>query len=229
MIYSKEKGWYFVHVPKNAGTSILSQFASTGKLVGGKEITREEHQKKEKYREENGLKLLPFNRETLHNKASFWQWTEETNGLSPVAILRNPWSRALSLYLFNLKISQENIEEEWASFDHPRLTREGFKRSWMEGGFFVDHHAYNVEYSEETGRAWGQGDDQFSWLEGVEEARWFRLEDQLPDFSKFTGIKNIPHINTTEKTDYRKYYDDELKDRIHDLFWRDIEQGDYKF
>jgi hypothetical protein len=216
-------------VPKNAGTSILSQFASTGKLVGGKEITREEKQRKAKHAHENGLKLLPFNSHTLHNKASFWQWTQETNGLSPVAILRNPWSRCLSLYLFNLKITQENIQEEWARMDHPRLILEGFKQSWMPGGFFVDHHAKEVEYSEETGRAWGQGDDQFSWLEGVEEARWFRMEDQLEDFGKFTGIKNIPHINTTSKTNYRSYYDDELRDRIHDIFWRDIELGQYFF
>ena len=64
----------------------------------------------------------------------------------------------------------------------------------MDGGFFVDGHGRQFEYNEETGRAWGQDDDQYSWLEG---------EDQWDDFCSFTKL-------WFKRGDYRNYYDDEL-------------------
>lgn len=229
MLYDPEAGWYFIHVPKNAGTSIVSQFTlhKTPSLQGEARIKRKIalHENRRKH----GIKVLPYSIPTYHNKATFWSWTEETNGLHPIAILRNPWSRALSLYLFNLRITQKNLDEEWARFDHPRLIREGFKKSWMPDGFFVDRHGRSVEYSEETGRAWAQNDDQFSWLEGVQGARWFRLEDQLDEFHSFTGLPRGERVNTTKKTNFREYYDDELVDRIGTLFERDVKLGGYSF
>lgn len=223
MIYNKEKGWYFIHVPKNAGTAIVSQFISRARHTDEKKKCRLTNN-----RIKYGIKATPFSFPTYHNKADFWGKSEELQGLNPVAILRNPWSRALSLYLFNLNVTQKNLHEDWGAIDHPILTRQGFKTSWMEGGFFVDGHGKHIEYNKETGRAWAQDDDQYSWLEG--QGKWFRMEDQLDDFYKFTGLPDPKKIiNATEKGDYRRYYDDELIDRIGQLFHRDVKLGNYSF
>lgn len=219
MIYNKDRGWYFVHVPKNAGTAIEYPFTQQGNPNG---YIQE--------RELHGIQTINPKPQTHHNKASFWQWAEFTNGLSPVALLRNPFSRCLSLYLYNLKNCENHISEEWAKNGHSRLIKEGFKGSWMDGGFFVDGHGKNVEYNEDSGRGWSQSDDQFSWLEGVDGARWFRIEDQLQEFSDFTGLPILTEkINTTTKADHQLYYDKELKEQIFDIFFRDFELGGYDF
>ena len=128
MVYSKDKGWYFIHVPKNAGTSFVSMFT----ICAWHRNNPEKQLRVDSNRKKHGIKILPHSISTYHNKASFWQLREETSGLDPVAILRNPWSRALSLYLFNLKITQQNLDEDWGAIDHPILTRQGFKNSWMD-------------------------------------------------------------------------------------------------
>ena len=225
MIYSKEGGWYFIHVPKNAGSSILKPFVPMGGHF--KMIDEAPKEQRISNRKKYGLKIMKTDLHRAHNKASFWG-ERDGKGLTPVAILRNPWSRCLSQYLFNLKMAQNNLDKEWGAIDHPIMIRSGFKECWMPGGFFVDGHASHVEYNKKTGRAWATNDPQYTWLEGY-EGKWFRLEDGFDDFCKFTGLPLPPKVNTTEKTDYRKYYDDELAERIGTLYAKDVELGGYSF
>jgi len=225
MIYSKEKGWYFIHVPKNAGSSILKPFVP----IGGKfkQVKETQHEDWLANRDKYNVKNIQASEHTSHNKASYWG-ERDGKGLTPIAILRNPWSRCLSQYLFNVKISAIHLNQEWGAIDHPILVRSGFKECWMPGGFFVDGHASHVEYNKETERAWATDDPQYTWLEGY-EGKWFRLEDGFDDFCKFTGLPLPPKVNTTQKTDYRKYYDDELAERIGTLYAKDVELGGYSF
>ncbi len=218
MLYSKKREWFFVHVPKNAGTAVLWPFHRAIKS--------------EAEREEVIANRKSYEVQTLvaghhHNKASFWSNIPELKGLEPVALLRNPWDRALSIYTYNLKYSAQNLDKDWARIDHATLTKQGFKKAWMPGGFFVDEHGRNFEYNQDTGRAWAQDEDQYSWLEGL--GKWFRIEDQMQEFCIYTGLPYPNRINTTKRGDYRGYFDDELTERIGDLFARDIVLGGYKF
>lgn len=225
MIYSEEGGWYFIHVPKNAGSSILKLYMS----IGGKFKMIEEVRYKQRISNKGkyGLGIINKDPNKAHNKASYWG-ERGGKGLKPLAILRNPWSRCLSIYLYNLKITKANLGKEWADIDHPILTAQGFKTSWMPGGFFVDGHSDHVSYNTQTERNWDYSNSQFTWLEGY-EGKWFRLEDGFEDFSEFTGLPLPPKVNTTQKTDYRKYYDDELAERIGTLYAKDVELGGYSF
>jgi|SaaInlV_100m_DNA_3_1039692.scaffolds.fasta_scaffold03409_2 hypothetical protein len=238
MIHSIKGGWYFVHVPKNAGTSILHPYYGRGTDLELKRrrVARRKRDGIGRHPWDTPLKHPdgenPWTTERHHNKATFWQ--PYFDSLRPVAILRNPWARCLSLYLFNTKEAANRVnKEEWAKWDHPRLVREGFKASWMPGGFFVDGHSKEIEYSKKTGRAWGQGDDQFSWLgdgktgKPMKGAKWFRLEDQLDEFCKFTGLSIPRKSNTTTHGAWRTYYDDELVERIGKIFARDVKLGGY--
>jgi len=218
MLYSKSKGWYFVHVPKNAGTAVLWPFH--------REV-KSEREREEVIANRRNAKLESFASGHHHNKAAFWSRFAELKDLEPVALLRNPWDRALSIYTYNVKYAAKNLNEDWAKTDHGRLIKEGFKQSWMPGGFFVDGHGAEVEYNEKSQRYWAQDDDQFSWLDG--KGKWFRVEDQMEEFCLYTGLPFPQRINTTARGDYRDYYDDELVERIGDLFARDIAFGGYKF
>lgn len=228
MIYSKERKWAFVHVPKNAGTCITSPYlyvrAHYDRLTSDP-IKAEAVAEK---RKELGIGVMPFDQETHHNKWDYWSKFPEVKDLEPVALLRNPWDRCLSLYTFNLRMCGDNLGQEWGRLDHGRLIKDGFKASWMPGGFFVDDHGIHVEYNKETGRAWSQGDQQNTWL--PEQAKWFRIEDELPKFCEYTGL-DMPTSkqNVTVRGDYRDYYDDELRLRIADLFAKDVELGGYTF
>lgn len=218
MLYSRKKKWFFVHVPKNAGTSILHPFHREIKSEDERKVVIENRATQE---------LSTIVGHHHHNKADYWLEYPELANLTPVAILRNPWDRALSIYTYNLKETSRNLHTNWGRLDHGRLIKEGFKRSWMPGGFFVDGHGRETEYNEQTGRAWGQDDDQYSWLDG--KGKWFRMEDQLGDFCNYTGLPHPDRINTTKRSHYHNYYDKELVDRIGELFSRDIKLGGYKY
>lgn len=222
MLFDQKKGWVFIHVPKNAGTSVQADYTQMGFDERG--LTEEQ---RTKAREEQGLDRFFIKGDTEHNKWSFFKNKPVAKDLSPVALLRNPWDRCLSIYVFSLERAKKELGKDWADYDHPILTRQGFKASWMHGGYFVDKHARNIEYNAGTGRAWAYEDDQFSWLGG--EGKWFRMEDQMQDFCNHTGLPQPKKLNTTKRNDYREYYDDELAERISHLFARDITLGGYSF
>jgi hypothetical protein len=215
MLYSENNKWAFVHVPKNAGTSVEYPFHKFS------------NPNFQNAKIEKGVKILHKGNPTHHNKWSYWSQFDEVKNHTPVALLRNPWDRCLSLYTFNLKECAKNLDQEWARIDHARLIKEGFKQSWMPDGFFVDKHGLPFEYNTETGRAWSQNDDQASWLEDA--GKWFRMEDQMDEFCNFTGLDIPQKVNTTVRGAYQRYYDEELRHRIDHLFYRDIELGGYKF
>ena len=221
MLYSKEKKWVFIHVPKNAGTSFKSMFIPA--KHGSSITTKEMIESCKKFGVDKFWADKRYDPE--HNKWSYWK--DKFFGYHPVGFLRNPWARALSTFLYSVQHAKDNIEEEWGWIDHSRLTREGFKTSWMPGGFFVDDHAIEWEYNHDIQRYWSFKDTQESWMDG--EGVWFRMEDQQDDFSSYTGTPPLPTLNTTTKTDYQLYYDSELKNEIAKRFAVDVELGEYTF
>lgn len=222
MLFSPKDKWMFIHVPKNAGTSLQANYTCMGYDDRNKSsesrLSNREKAKVEHY--------FP-NGDVVHNKWSYFKHDSKFQEFTPIALLRNPWDRALSIYTFSLERAKKELGSEWANYDHPLLIKQGFKTAWMEGGYFVDDHAKSTEYNKETGRAWAYGEDQYSWLDG--EGRWFRLEDQLDEICHFTGLDYPPRLNTSKRLDYRLYYDDELAERIANLFARDVKLGAYKF
>ena len=222
MLFSSKKGWLFIHVPKNAGTSLQANYSKM----------KYDHRDLPKDRKVENRRLAEVEYaspkgDVNHNKWSYFRKEDNFKNLKPLGILRNPWDRCLSIYAFSLQKAQEQLGQEWANYDHPLLIKQGFKNAWMPGGYFVDGHADDVNFNKETGRSWSYGDDQYSWLDG--EGEWYRIEDQLGEFCKYTGLENPPRLNTSKRLDYRSYYDDELAEQISILFARDIKIGGYKF
>lgn len=206
MYYSDKENWAFIHIPKNAGTSFIAMaMAGRGKhsrpLFHGRGLGSPHH-----------------------NKYAFFEAEGMIGGRDVFAFVRNPWSRALSLYLFTIKHCLDaNVSH------HARLVMEGFKNSWMDGGFFLKE-ARDVD----TLRKWKNSDTQVSWLRngaGEIAADWYKIEEDMPKVEERFGCDmNCKAPRTaTSHGDYRKYYDDELRERIGELFKEDVEAFKYEF
>jgi hypothetical protein len=224
MIYNEFDGWCFIHIPKNAGSSVNNaSFYGRNKALSNLGNI---------FPQENHVTRIQSKSDVRHNKWHYWR-DEIPKGLRPIAIIRNPWARCVSIYLYNLKLAHRMSDQGWAQEDHPRLSYEGFRNSWMPGGFFVDGHAEEIEYSDSTGRAWSQSDQQISWLSvnGTIVGDFYKLEDEMPELCSRLNIQEMPWVNKTTEFDYEKYYqnDEILINRISELFKDDIKFGKYEF
>ena len=206
MYYSDKENWAFIHIPKNAGTSFIS------------------HSMQGRGKHSRPLFLDRGDGSPHHNKYAFFEEEGLLDGKEVFSFVRNPWSRALSLYLFTIKHCQDHNHTH-----HAELTHEGFKNSWMEGGFFMKENKHTDNL-----RKWLNRDTQISWLRnknGVISADWYRMEDQLDLVEKKYSCSMDVKIERTATSHghYSIYYDDELKKRIASLYAEDIEIFGYTF
>lgn len=215
IVYSPQDKWVFIHIPKNGGTS-FSEF-----------LRRDRYRNRLNY----NVDFLQTSVGELHNPAAYLKAKYvELRECRPICIVRNPWSRCLSLYTFNLEntVSEQNYKKSWAIGVHSRLTREGFKQSWMPGGFFRDERNMQLGIAHNPGRFWKENDSQLTWI--TPDAYTFKLEndmEKLYDFVKIPYNKTIS--NQSKHYDYRKYYDAELQSEIVNLYSEDIEAFGYSF
>jgi hypothetical protein len=206
MYYSEKEKWAFIHIPKNAGTTLIS------------------HALRGRGKHSRPLFEGKGNGSPHHNKYTFFEKHGLVKDKEAFAIVRNPWSRALSLYLFTIKHCQVENHRH-----HAELTQQGFKNSWMKGGFFMKEDKQTTSL-----RQWCNRDTQISWLRdrnGKIAADWYRMEDQLMDVEKKYNCDMSAKVErtATDHGHYSMYYDDELKARIAELYAEDIEIFGYSF
>ena len=180
----------FIHVPKTAGSSITSalshysddpvQFSSIGSSAVADK----------------------------HKTASFFQRTRGIawwDSMRSFAVVRNPWERVVSLFLW-LKKS-----------NHPSIAKVNSVNAWLAGD--ISCRPASV-YIESRGSIIVDRVIRFETLEQdfINVCRDFCLRP-----------KRLPFINKTNHDDYRSFYTDATSARVASLFRRDIELFGYKF
>lgn len=215
IVYSPQSKWFFTHIPKNGGSSLLER------------LRYDRHLSKLKY----DLDFLPVAAGEVHNPAHCLQlkYTALKN-CRPVCIVRNPWDRCLSLYTFGLEnaVREKNYKKDWAIGVHARLASEGFKKAWMPGGFFRDEKNMQLGIAHNAGRHWKENDSQLSWI--TADAHVFKLETELEQLYDFIKIPyNTEKLNQSKHYAYQYYYDSELRAEIQKLYQADIEAFGYHF
>lgn len=209
----------FIHIPKNAGTTIKNNL----KVVSVSE----------KYISKNRLEQMaldPFHYNTLgKSKFYFAQHTPynylEKDMISSFdrtfAVVRNPWSRLVSLYNYAQGETMKGFQGLWYYKDP--ISWESFLDR-MDSFRMTPNYYWKTPYDH-----WGSQSD---WVvdRGKIKVDILRYENLSSDIEKYFGQPyDLPYMNQGKKVDYRTYYTEEQKQKVADWFRTDIAYWGFSF
>jgi len=195
----KNYKYHFIHIPKNAGNSVRDALKKRGDVS----LSKTFHYRYVDIADKVGRDLQFF------------------------CIVRNPWSRTASRYVF----ARQN-SKKWP-LDDPR--RVYISNATFED-FVTDHRIFEIP--EHPGQPWmGPMNSWFNHLEWITNERGdvvcdcLRLEHLDQDLSEyFRESISLPRKNITrQRYDYRRMYTDSLAATVAELFEKDIEYFGFTF
>ena len=208
MIIDKHKT-IFVHIPKNAGTSIKAFFEC-------KEFYNK-HRTIEQIKTEN---------------------IEAYNSYKKFAIIRNPYDRMVSWYFYlkrAMDIEQTRGDYRWSSgeyfpsnfLDWIKDPLKNYYTSWklsdIRNSLHTDIEVNDIGIRDGVPLLSSQCD----WIDStVEILKYENLNKELNKF--FKKEINIPTVNKTEHKKYLKYYNEESLDIVYNKYKKDFEKFNYK-
>ncbi len=196
MIYNLEEEWAIIHISKTAGCSIRDCLLKTKPNTHSYPFAT----KSKEYFKDIQLG---------HQTASFFKTIPLFCKLRYHAVCRNPFSRAVSIFLF--KTSDEYVNT-LKMFNGNESVDELL--SLKEKGFY--HFLTSDFFKEEKTQA--------SWVD--EDVNMWRFE-RLSEFEKVFDI-TLPTKNASSYTQpWRDYYDDQCKAIVKDVFEEDFLKFDY--
>ena len=192
----------FIHIPKNAGTSINTYFSVKPKTV---EIKRKK----------------VFKHETVSDIKR--DCFEIYNSYTKFAIVRNPYDRMVSWYAYlrkyrlnndHIKTYQYNSKNDsYEVVDIAKADIMGF-RMWVKNPTIIDPREWLLN-------------NQCYWVDDtVTILRYENLNEELNAFFK-KEIK-LPIVNSTSRYDLLDYYNEETSDIVYNKYKEDFEKFNYK-
>ena len=215
----------FIHIPKNAGTTI--EFGIL-KAIGEKfdeekfsthpaPIFALRRDVKHKYWLKGGRGRVLGQRRKQQLYRPHAKLGQHTNAPDYFCFtfVRNPWSRLVSEFIYR---RNRYGSKQHADVDFARMVRTGYI---FDKKFMRDHHESYLPNGQ---------------LRYINENMDFvgKVENLQEDFEKVTnklGLKKVilPRINKRYYKPYWEYYDDETRELIAKRFKRDIETFNYEF
>ena len=198
----------FIHVPKTAGTSIQNALGPQTSIRYRSTLHKNCDRR---FSDHITIARLAARAGEVPLKARF-----------VFAFVRNPWERAQSLYHH---IIQHGQNRKWEQ-EIPRYQQQGLN-DWI-----VNDMEKWIVYA----TSWhhnGNIYQQSSWIAGYNMDFIGRYENLQNDFNHVCKILNIqcklPHALKTQHEHYSKEYTDTGREKIAQLFARDIKRFDYGF
>lgn len=194
----------FIHVPKNAGTSIVYFF-------------------KENYKTQS----LPTTHATWSQLPKEWQ--DNT-----FCVVRNPYDRVVSLYKFQIKVleSKQRLYPNFINPQLEELSK-GFKNYIMncKETVFKKHPTHNYVDAKWTKRQ--QIKYLSGNFEKINILRYENLEKDFTQLLMENRIKQnrpLQKLNVSRSNnDYKQFYDTETRKEVEKFYQEDIDILKYKF
>ena len=205
MLYSKKYNFCFVHIPKNAGSSIRAALdpyiSKTSTMYIGK-ISRL-------------LNLdLPFGiiDPFAHATASECKlyFGNKWNNMNTFAVVRNPWDWQVSFYVYVRRSTVHKQHELFKSMTFDQFI--DFRKSeyQTQSSFIVDPRTNKSIVSDVI--------------------KYENLEEEFNALSAKLGIKvDLPHKNVSKKKSYKDFYSTKTIEAVEEIYQEDIKRFGYSF
>ena len=190
----------FLHIQKNAGTSItnwLDNFAST----------------------HNDKTYL------IHHRHVEWKKLPSPyNSYWTFCVVRNPWSRLVSRYNYDVSTYLQKYlagEGDYFLKVYEKL-RKGF-------AYWIKNDEYTLP-SVEHRMKWQNQVEIFEGCNDINILKYENIQEDFKLLqNKLKWFEPLPHANATIECDYKSYYTDELIDIVAKKYSKDIEMFGYTF
>ena len=229
-----EKKFIFVHIPKCAGSSIEYLFKKNNlhlefideildfknSKINFSEVV-ELHKGKTQHLSASDIKKLIGN-------IKFEQYDK-------FSIVRNPFDRLVSYYFFIKKIKTPNLDKIHVKLVHSSSNFHEFVvRAIETPGMYPLFNQYLYLYDDDKSSNMMDYVGKFETLESnfKEIIKNLKLEKNKPDnLRKVFGLSKfkLPKVNTSNRGNYREYYNSELKHIVQQACHKDCELFDYDF
>jgi chondroitin 4-sulfotransferase 11 len=209
MPVNRDKKIVFVHIPKCAGTSV-NEFMDIIFPSSRKSGTRCPRIRGDSVHVLYGGTILE------HLTASEIRDTlgpEEYDDMESFTVIRNPWDRMVSFYVYIKSL----VGEKWLQ----NFSFEDFVHLVQEHSYFGPFRSQCHYIFDDTGK---------KLVNHI-----FRFEELRPGLVEFLAARmnkspnEFPRANSTDRNAYPEYYNDETKQIVDEIYKRDIETFGYQF
>jgi hypothetical protein len=135
------------------------------------------------------------------------------------SVVRNPWDKVVSHYAYRVRTNQTGLGDGTTTFGE--WVREAYGRRNPQ---FYDKPKFFMPQV-----SWITGEDGRILVSFV--GRFERLQADFDTLCATVGrtSRPLPHLNRSERGEYRSYYDDETRDIVAEWFRSDVEAFGYTF
>jgi hypothetical protein len=217
MISHKLK-YIFIHIPKTGGNSLhnfLKDSSDNPILIGKNSWGSKD--KVEVFKEEcvNHPKDWDIKHVGIHYYYRYYN-DKLVNNYIKFSIIRNPYDRAISFYFFKKEQHSDFNKKEFISF---LTTAQLFNPPKQIQNLYA-LQKNQVDYLMFKGK---MSMDYIVKLENLKEDL-----NKIP-FIKEMNLDSYPHINSSKRSHYRDYYDNETKSLVEKIYKKDFDYFNYKF
>jgi hypothetical protein len=206
MLVSMKRKFIFVHIFKNAGTSVKNVLKPHAASRLERFLTR--------------ARLMPRPQFLIDHQHPTAQAIRERVGDTiwdtcfKFAIVRNPWDWQTSLYQYILKRNQHPL--------HATVKQLGSFDAYIHAVCAREHCLYSLQQDFIC--------DEDSQVIVDHVARFESMTSEWDYISKRIGLSSpLPHMNVSKEADYRTYYDNRTVDLVAEAFQPDIDRFGYQF
>jgi hypothetical protein len=214
----RETGLIHIHIPKTAGTAIESFFHSIGDMVWGLDSWLGEKYVGERWYEFQHLTI-----------SEFFSFTgEEFLHFGSFAVVRNPYSRLISEFLWRRQLKQrpDSTLIHFDSFDDfIRAIPSDIDSNWQSYLNSADKRESNLWIHLRPQHHYICGEDGKQIVREI-----LQFERLKPEFDRLLDRYGLStdSIRTPEEKSLERFFDRGLFDQVNEIYARDFELGRYQ-